>query len=142
MNGKFEDFKITTRVRSLNLWIQILLGIALYAGPVEIYAVVSMGRSDNESAAIVRDFNTLFRQYEYASNKTAPVSAKFVNAHIENKRAEELAARFGSDLEECVIVASGNKFKRIPILEFYGVEDGARRDFKGESLISSAILNV
>lgn len=81
MNGKFEDFKITTRVRSLNLWIQILLGIALYAGlnfaasrhyqrfdmsenrrnslspesvayvknlrkPVEIYAVVSMGRSD------------------------------------------------------------------------------------------------
>ena len=111
MNGKFEDFKITTRVRSLNLWIQILLGIALYAGlnfaaarhyqrfdmsenrrnslspesvayvknlrkPVEIYAVVSMGRSDNESAAIVRDFNTLFRQYEYASNKTAPVSAK------------------------------------------------------------------
>ncbi len=177
MNPRFEDFKVTTRVRRLNLWLQILLGILLYAGlnflaarhysrwdvsenrrnslspesvayvknlrePVEIYAVVSMGRNDAESAAIVRDFNTLFRQYEYASNKSAPITARFINAHIENKRAEELAARFGNDLEECVIVASGNRFKRIPILEFYSVEDGARKDFKGESLISSAILNV
>ena len=95
MNPRFEDFKVTTRVRRLNLWLQILLGILLYAGlnflaarhysrwdvsenrrnslspesvayvknlrePVEIYAVVSMGRNDAESAAIVRDFNTPF----------------------------------------------------------------------------------
>lgn len=177
MNPMFEDFKITTRIAKLNLWLQILLGISLYLGlnyvatrhytrwdmsenrrnslspesvayvkklrePVEIYAVVSIGRNDSDSAAVVRDFNTLFGQYEYASNKNAPVSAKFVNAHIENKRAEELAARFGNDLDECVVVASGRRFKRIPISEFYGVEDGARKDFKGESLITSAILNV
>ena len=177
MNPMFEDFKITTRIARLNLWLQVLLGILLYLGlnyvatrhytrwdmsenrrnslspesvayvkklrePVEIYAVVSIGRNDSDSAAVVRDFNTLFGQYEYASNKNAPVSAKFVNAHIENKRAEELAARFGNDLDECVVVASGRRFKRIPISEFYGVEDGARKDFKGESLITSAILNV
>lgn len=177
MNPMFEDFKITTRVRKLNLWLQIALGFTLYIGlnflaarhyarwdmsenrrnslspesvayiknlrePVEIYAIVSMGRQDNESAAIVRDFNTLFRQYEYASSKKAPITAKFVNAHIENKRAEELTARFGNDLEECVIVASGKRFKRIPILEFYNIEDGSRKDFRGENLISSAILNV
>ena len=110
--------------------------------PVEIYAVVSMGRQDNESASVVRDFNTLFRQYEYVSSKKAPIKARFVNAYIENKRAEELVARFGNDLDECVIVASGNKFKKIPILSFYTMEDGMKKDFKGEGLISSAILNV
>ncbi len=177
MNPIFEDFKVTTRIAKVNLWIQIVLGITLYCAlnylaarhyarwdfsenarnslspesvayvknlrePVEIYALVSMERSDNDGAALIRDFNALFGQYEYASTKDAPITARFVNAYIENKRAEELAARFGNDLDECVIVASGRKFKKIPIVDFYNVEDGVRKDFKGESLISSAILNV
>lgn len=177
MSSRFEDFKMTTRISRINLWVQIVLGITLYCGlnflasrhyvrwdisenarnslspesiayiknlhePVEIYAVVSMGRQDNESASVVRDFNTLFSQYEYASTKKAPITAKFVNAYIENKRAEELTSRFGNDLEECVIIASAGKYKKIPILDFYTLEDGIKKDFKGESLISSAILNV
>ena len=109
---------------------------------VEIYAVMSMGRRDNESASIVRDFNTLFGQYEYASTKKAPIKAKFVDAYVENRRAEELASRFGNDLDECVIVASPRKSKKIPIADFYEIEDGARKNFKGETLISSAILSV
>ena len=32
MNPMFEDFKITTRIAKLNLWLQILLGISLYLG--------------------------------------------------------------------------------------------------------------
>ena len=177
MSSRFEDFKVTTRIGRINLWVQIVLGITLYFGlnflvakhymrwdisenarnslspesvayvknlrkPVEIYAMVSMGRKDNESASVVRDFNTLFSQYEYASTKKAPIKAKFVNAYIENKLAEELTSRFGNDLEECVIVACGSKFKKIPILDFYTIEDGLKKDFKGENLISSAILNV
>lgn len=177
MSSRFEDFKVTTRIGRINLWVQIVLGVTLYCGlnflvarhymrwdisenarnslspesvayvknlrePVEIYALVSMGRQDNESASVVRDFNTLFSQYEYASTKKAPITAKFVNAYIENKRAEELASRFGNDLEECVIVSSGKKYKKIPILDFYTMEDGLKKDFKGENLITSAILNV
>ena len=29
---KFDDFKITTRIRKINLWLQIILGITLYVG--------------------------------------------------------------------------------------------------------------
>ena len=29
---KFDDFKVATRVRKLNLWLQILLGVSLYLG--------------------------------------------------------------------------------------------------------------
>ena len=177
MSSRFEDFKTTTFISKINLWIQIVLGITLYCclnylalkhyvrfdisenarnslspesvayvknlnEPIEIYAVVSLNRQNSESASAIRDFNTLFAQYEYVSTKKAPIRAKFVNSFIENKRAEELVARFGKDLEECVIVASANKHKKIPLRDFYTMEDGMKKDFKGESLISSAILNV
>ena len=177
MSSRLEDFKTTTIISKINLWIQIVLGITLYCGlnylalkhyvrwdisenarnslspesvayiknlnePIEIYAMVSLNRQNSESASAVRDFNTLFAQYEYASTKKAPIKAKFINSFIENKRAEELVARFGKDLEESVIVASANKHKKIPLRDFYTMEDGMKKEFKGESLISSAILNV
>ncbi len=110
--------------------------------PVEIFAVVSQYARDNEETAVLRDLRAVFKQYEYNSSKSSPVKSSFVNAHIENKRAEELASRFGSDLENCVVVASGNKFKRIPIGDFYDIEEGKRTNFKGEQLLTSAILSV
>ena len=30
--GRFDDFKYATRVRALNLWVQIALGAVLFAG--------------------------------------------------------------------------------------------------------------
>ena len=32
MSSRFEDFKVTTRISKINLWIQIVLGITLYCG--------------------------------------------------------------------------------------------------------------
>ena len=111
--------------------------------PVEIFAVVSQGVNDRDSQQIVRDLSSLLRRYEYASSRNAPVKVDFINPHLDNKKAEKLVQRFGSDLEDCVIVSGKNRFKRIPIVDFYGAENGAdRRDFNGEQLISSAILNV
>ena len=111
------------------------------AAPVEIYAIISQGTNDRESASIIRDLRSVFKQYAYLSKKSAPVTFEFVNPHLENKKAEELAARFGSDLEDCVVVASGSRYKRIPILEFYN-SSSSGRDFMAEALLSSAILNV
>lgn len=111
------------------------------SAPVEIYAVVSQGIGDRESASIIRDLRSVFKQYAYASKKSAPVTFEFVNPNIESRRAEKLAARFGSDLADCVVVASGPRYKRIPVLEFYNTAaDG--REFAAEALLSSAILNV
>lgn len=110
--------------------------------PVEIFAIVSQYAKDNEEVSVLRDLRSILKQYEYNSLKSAPVKSHFVNAHIENKKAEELASRFGSDLENSVVVASGNRFKRIPIVDFYDIEAGKRTNFKGEQLLSSAILSV
>lgn len=175
--GRFDDFKYATRVRALNLWVQIALGAALFAGlnflaarhyanfdlsrdgahslspesvayvkglkePVEIYAVFGPDSENPEAARARRDLRTLFSQYEYLSEKHAPVKARFVQAHIESARAEALARRFGSDIEDMAIVACGQKFKKIPFSDFYSSEEGKPPKFRGEQLVTSAILNV
>lgn len=111
--------------------------------PVEIFAVFgSKSAEDPEIRLARRDLRSLFSQYEYISGKTAPVKYSFVQAHIENSRAEELARRFGNDIEDMVIVACGQKFKKIPFTDFYAVEEGKPPKFDGERLVTSAILNV
>ena len=176
-DGKFDDFKVVNRIRHLNLWLKILLGITLYCGlnflasrhymrwdlsenmrnslspesaayvknlrgDVEIFVVMSKSGGNAEAKDIDADLRALLSQYEYLSRSDAKVKVEYVDAYVENKKAERLAERFGRDFEDCVIVASGNKFKRIPISDFYDVEDGVRTNFKGESVVSSAILNV
>lgn len=175
--NRFDDFKYTTRIRSLNLWIQIALGTILFVGlnfvaarhyanldfsrnginslspesaayienlklPVEIYAVSGAKSNDADSRQSRRDLRALFSQYEYLSTKNAPIKYEFIQAHIESARAEELSRRFGNDLEEMVIIACGQKFKKIPMASFYTAEEGSPRKFNGEQLVTSAILNV
>ena len=153
MNGRFDDFKYATRIRSLNLWAQIIMGIAFFAGlnflaarhylnfdfsenganslspesvayvenlksPVEIYAVFGSKADAADLRQARRDLRSLFSRYEYASGRKAPVKAQFVQAHIESSRAEELARRFGNDIEDMVIVSCADNYKKIPDSEF------------------------
>ena len=175
--GMFDDFKFVRRAGRLNLWLQIGLGVVLYAGlnyvaarhymkwdfsenrrnslspesvaylkdlqkPVDIYVILSGALDSSERAAAKRDLGVILRQYEYSASSKFPVRAHFVNADVESRRAEELANRFGNDLENSVVVASGERYKRMPITDFYDRADGGRVAFRGERLISSAILNV
>ncbi len=112
--------------------------------PVDIYVVTSGSGAGGEGVSAKRDLGVILRQYEYSSTSKFPVRAHFVNADIETRRAEELVRRFGPDLENSVIVSCGDKYRRIPVSDFYDVDisDGRRVAFAGERLISSAILNV
>lgn len=112
--------------------------------PVDIYVLVAHGVRDRDVSQITRDLSSLLRRYEYASSAKNPLKVHFVNPHFDTKKAEVLANRFGKDLEDCVIVAGKNNFKRIPIVDFYGdeTEEKTKGDFNGERLVTSAILNV
>lgn len=110
--------------------------------PVDIYVVFSGSGNAEHISSVRRDLGVILRQYEYASSSKVPVKSHFVNADIESKRAENLVSRFGSNLENSVIVSSGKKFRRIPIADFYDFENGAVKAFNGERLLSSAVLNV
>ncbi len=112
------------------------------SAPVEIYAVVARAANDKDSRSIMQDLRSVFSQYEYLSTKNAPITATIVNAHIENKKTEELASRFGGGIEDSVIIAGPKSYKKIPITDFYEIDEGVRKGFNGESLITSAILSV
>ncbi len=113
--------------------------------PVEIFVVISKGVGYSKADKIERDLRSLMERYVYASssNKAGKISVTFVNPQIETKAAQGLVERFGNDIEDMVIVASGNNHKKIPIGDFYEESgDGQTRVFKGEQMVSSSLLNV
>ena len=171
---KFDDFKITTRVRKLNLWLQIVLGVLLYVGlnymafrhymridlseahknslspesvayiknlnsPIDIHVVISTQNSSKENVEVIKFLRLFLVQYEYASIAPNKIKVNYVYSNVENRKADELVKKFGSGIENSVIVAGKMRSKIIPISEFI---DEKNKKFKGETLMTSAILNV
>ncbi len=171
---KFNDFEITTRVRKINLWIQIALGIVLYLGlnymayrhymridiseshknslspeslayienlksPIDVYVVISTQNKNKDNESIIKSLRMFLTQYEYASVAPNKISVSFVHSNIENRKADELVKKFGTGIENSVIVAGKVRHKIIPISDFI---DEKNKKFNGEALMTSAILNV
>ncbi len=172
---KFDDFKITTRVRKINLWLQIILGVTLYLGlnflaarhysridfsenrrnslspesvayiknlksPIEIFVVISTQNFANENTNVIKELRSFLNQYAYESKSPSDVKVRFINSFVENQRVEELVKRFGSSIENCVIVAGKKRTRIIPISEFYTNIDDVQKKFNGEALMTSAVL--
>ena len=114
--------------------------------PVEIFMTMrpSFGMAETdaaqEAAAVIKDVSRLLSAYNYESG--GKISVESVDPILNKKRGGELSARFGSDIENCVVVACGDRFKKLVLSDFYDIEDGARTSFKGEQAVSSAILLV
>ncbi len=174
---KFDDFKITTRIRKLNLWAQILLGLLLYVSlnymaskhyvridlsennknslspesvayiknlkqDINIYVVLSATKTNNANTAVKKDLRAFLRQYEYESVDAGKIKVEFVNSNIDNQKTEFLVKKFGTGIENSVIVSSPMRSKIIPISDFYTVISDEVKNFNGETLLTSAILNV
>ena len=153
---KFDDFKITTRIRKLNLWAQILLGLLLYVSlnymaskhyvridlsennknslspesvayiknlkqDINIYVVLSATKTNNANTAVKKDLRAFLRQYEYESVDAGKIKVEFVNSNIDNQKTEFLVKKFGTGIENSVIVSSPMRSKIIPISDFYTV---------------------
>lgn len=172
-----DDFKITTRIRKLNLFAQVVLGVSLYLGlnyvaarhyarfdfsesrrnslspesvayiknlktPIDLYVVVSTKNRANENMSVLNDLRLFLNQYAYESKQPNKISVKFVDATRENLKTEDLVKRFGQNIDNCVIVSGKLRYKIIPISDFYTIVDKSKKEFNGESLMSSAILSV
>ena len=171
-----DDFKVTTRLRKINLWLQIVLGASLLfslnyiaakhyvrwdvsegsknsispessayvqnlKSPIDIYVVVSTQNTANENSETIKELRAFLSRYEYESKAPNKISVHFVNSILENKKSEDLVKRFGNAIDNGVIVAGKSRFKIIHIAEFYS-SDAENKKFNGETLVTSAILNV
>ena len=117
--------------------------------PVEIYLTMRVdsnsGHAANaESKAILKEITRLLELYAYSSSVGGERKVKFaaVDPIVNRKRGDELALRFGRDIENCIIISCEDKNKKLVLSDLYDIEDGKRKNFKGEQAVSSAILSV
>ncbi len=93
-----------------------------------------------EVSAILKEVSRLLSRYEYESD--GKVRFARVDPILDKRKGDELAARFGRDIENCIIVACGDKNKKLTVTDLYDIEDNKRSNFRGEQAVSSAILSV
>ncbi len=117
--------------------------------PVEIYLTMRLDANADqaasaESKAIIKEVTRLLELYAYSSSVGGERKVKFmaVDPIVNRKRGDELALRFGRDIENCIIIACGDKNKKLVVSDLYDIEEGKRKNFKGEQAVSSAILAV
>lgn len=118
--------------------------------PVEIFMTMQpvRGAADSnanaETSAIIKEISRLLASYEYESDNGSKKMIKFLNIDpiVSKKMGDELAQRFGSDIENSVIIACADKNKKLVLSDFYDTFGDKRAKFKGEQAVSSAILSV
>ncbi len=112
--------------------------------PIDIYVTIQKGIGEVDLNQAQKDIRRLLSQYEYASKKNnAPIKAIFINPHVETKKLEEIVARFGKNIENTIIVATQDKkYKILSLSDLYDLSASRRTSWRGEQVISSAILSV
>ena len=70
------------------------------------------------------------------------ITVEFVDIYRQRKRAQELATKYDLTKENTILVASEDKYREINLVGLYEYDDGKTRGFRGEQLITSAILEV
>ena len=108
---------------------------------INIYVVLSATKTNNANTAVKKDLRAFLRQYEYESVDAGKIKVEFVNSNIDNQKTEFLVKKFGTGIENSVIVSSPMRSKIIPISDFYTVISDEVKNFNGETLLTSAILN-
>ena len=113
--------------------------------PVKIIVTIP-AKTDMEALKIIReDLERLLREYEFFSMRSGKpyIEVEFVDIYRQRVRAQELAAKYNITQENSIIVACGERVYPIDTKNLYGEYSGEEtRDFRGEQLFTSAILEV
>ncbi len=118
--------------------------------PVDIYMTLRMpsgggeAKAVEESQALIDEVARLLSRYEYESLQRGEKKIKvhILDPLIDRRTGDELVRRFSYDIDNSVIVACGDKSKKLTKDDLYDIEDGVRKSFKGEQAVSAAILYV
>lgn len=112
--------------------------------PVEIIVTIPE-KTDLEGLDDIRnDIANLLREYEFFSTKNGEkyVRAEFVDIYRQRTRAQELASKYSLTEENVILVVCGDKSRQISMGDLYEYPDENARNFCGERLFTSAILEV
>lgn len=140
----FSKFDLSDNKKN-SLSLESIAYINDIAEPIDIYVTVEKGLGSVDTAQAQRDIRRLLAQYEYVSksNSKGLIKATYIKPHVETKKLEEIVTRFGKNIENTIIVASKDKkYKVLALSDLYDLTEQRRAVWKGEQVLSSAILSV
>ena len=177
--SRFNEFRVSRRIRAVNRSVQIALSLSLIfalnylasryferfdltqAGiyslaaeskgylrelkePIDIIITFPDSPEAPELERIHGDLSKLLREYKAQSMREgqAFINVEFVDIHRQRKRAQDLVNKYGLQKDNVVIVANGERTKEIELPELYEAKDGQWHSFRGEKVITSAIIEV
>ena len=114
------------------------------AEPVNIIVTIPNDSEVPELKQIHQHLRKLFREYEAEGMKEgkAYVNIEFVDIYRQRKRAQDLGTKYKLTEENIILVAMGERIREIRQAELYEVEDNQIVAFRGEKVITSAIIDV
>ena len=171
----YDSFRAARWIRFINLVLQAILFLALFAGlnyialnhswrfdltqsrrhslsaetrsyleqldrDVRIIVTISNDGTEEEVAQAYRDISGLIREYVYLArhNAKGKIDVRYLDVYQNRKEAEALQL----DQPNQVILLSENHRRVLPIMDFYHTKDLKRESFRGESVLTAALLDV
>ncbi len=112
--------------------------------PIDIIITFPKEPEAPELKRIHSDLSKLLREYEAQGMRDgqAFINVEFVDIHRQRKRAQDLVNKYGIQKDNVVIVACGDRTKEIELPELYEANEGQWHSFRGEKVITSAIIEV
>jgi hypothetical protein len=108
--------------------------------PVRIVVTLTPDSENPDAAQAYRDVRDLLREYLYATqtSQDGRVSVEYLDVYQRRRDAETL----GIDQPDVILFLSGENRRTLRFNELYEYRDRHREAFKGEQIITAAILDV
>lgn len=114
--------------------------------PVRVIVTRPPETAPEQSREVFGHLERLLTEYQYAARRGSRslIEVEFINVYRQTDKAEELVNQFGvqPERENAIVVAQGDRYREILGTELYEVDDEGNNLFKGESVFTSAILEV
>lgn len=112
--------------------------------PVSIIVTIPNDPEVAELKQIHQHLSKLLREYEAEGMKVgkAYINIEFLDIYQQRKRAQDLRNKYKLTQENIILIAMGERTREIRQAELYEVADNQITGFRGEKVITSAIIDV
>lgn len=131
-----------TRNRAFSLSAETKAEVATLPQGISVIVTLLPDETDELSDKAFRDVRGILREFEYAARSNKPeqrIEVEFLNIYLQRNRAEELGV---ADMPNAIIFKSAGRRRAVFLSDLYTVRDKQVRQFKGEKVFTSAMLEV
>ncbi len=139
----FQRFDLTQN-RQFSLSAESQAYLEQLQTPIDVIVTIAPGSDIPELERIRKDLDKLLLEYEATSMREGQpfVRVEFVDALRQRTRTRELVQAYNIERDNVIIVAANDRTRLIELPELYEAQEGQWHSFRGERILTSAILEV